>query len=126
MNARDLWSCIFVIVGSIAMIIGALDPLEGSIIILIGSGLVVLGTYLNKTKHGLQYWIWVFILILVGVGVMWIISIFGGIGGSTGRSLWWSLLILPYPVGWIMGIVSLVVRLIGYLKAKKEMKKTEK
>ncbi|MCF7941021.1 MAG: hypothetical protein K9M84_05380 [Spirochaetia bacterium] len=125
MNTRDLWSRTFIIVGSIAMIIGALDPLEGSIVILIGSGLVVLGTYLNETKRGMLYWMWVFILILVGVVVMWIISIFGGIGGNTGRSLWLSLLILPYPVGWIMGVFSLIVRLKAYVKAKKEMKKTE-
>ena len=125
MNARVLCSRIFVIIGSLAMIIGAIDPLEGSIIILIGSGFVVLGTYLSETKRRVPYWIWVFVLILVGVGVMWVLSAFGGIGGSTGRSLWWSLLILPYPVGWIMGMVSLVARLTEYSKTKKEKKKTE-
>jgi purine-cytosine permease-like protein len=120
MNARVLWSRILIIVGTIAMLIGAIDPLEGSLIILFGSGLVTLGTYLGQGGHRiLHYWTWVFILIVVGVGVMWGLSALGGLGGSSGRSLWWGLLILPYPVGWIMGIISLIVRSIGFLKSRK-------
>ncbi len=124
MNARTIWSRIFVIIGSIAMVIGAIDPLEGSTIILIGSGLVVIGTYISKTKRRVLYWLWVFIMITVGVGVMWVLSVLGGIGGNSGRSLWWSLFILPYPIGWIMGIISLIARLIEYSKARKEIKKS--
>ena len=116
MNTR-----ILVIVGSIAMLIGAIDPLEGSLIIFAGSGLVTLGTYLGKSQHRiLLYWVWVFALITIGVGIMWVLSAFGGLGGTTGRSLWWSLVILPYPIGWIMGIISLIVRLIEFLKSRKQ------
>jgi hypothetical protein len=95
MNARMLWSRILVVVGGIAMLLGAIDPLEGSLIILIGS-----------------------VLIAVGVGLMWGVSAFGGLGGTTGRSLWWGLVILPYPVGWIMGIIGLILRLIEFVKGK--------
>jgi hypothetical protein len=28
----------------------------------------------------------------------------GGIGGKSGHSIWWGVLILPYLVGWSMGI----------------------
>jgi hypothetical protein len=119
MNARMLWSRILVIVGSIAMLIGAIDPLEGSLIILAGSGMVALGTILGKSRHRmLLYWMWVFILIAVGVGAVWGLSAFGGLGGTTGRSLWWGLVILPYPIGWIMGIVGLIIRLIEFIKVK--------
>ena len=113
MNARKLWSRILVIVGSIAMLVGALDPMEGSLIILPGSGIVTLGTFLGNSGRGLLlYWIWIFILIAVGVGALFGLSAFGGIGGHSGHSTWWGILILPYPVGWIMGIVSLLFRLI--------------
>jgi hypothetical protein len=43
-------------------------------------------------------------MIAVGVGAMWGLSTVGGIGGSTGRSPWWGALILPYLVGWWLGI----------------------
>jgi purine-cytosine permease-like protein len=121
MNTRILWSRILVIAGSIAMLIGAIDPLEGSLIILAGSGLVTLGTHLGKSQRRiLLYWVWVFALITVGVGIIWVLSAFGGLGGTTGRSLWWGLVILPYPIGWIMGIISLIVRLIEFLKSRKQ------
>jgi hypothetical protein len=29
-----------------------------------------------------------------------------GIGRSTGRSMWWGLVILPYPVGWLMALAG--------------------
>ncbi len=125
MNACVLWSRILVIVGSIAMIVGAIDPLEGSIIIFLGSGFITVGTYLSKTKHRVLYWRWVFILITIGIICMWVLSAIGGIGGSTGRSLWWSIVILPYPIGWVMGMVSLASRLIEYLKARRNRKKPE-
>jgi hypothetical protein len=113
MNARNIWSRILVIAGSIAMLIGVIDPLEGSVVILTGSGLVALGTFLGQVKRQLLiYWIWTFILIAVGVGAMFVISAFGGIGGNSGHSMWWGILVLPYPVGWIMGIISLLFRLV--------------
>jgi len=35
----------------------------------------------------------------VGVGALWFLSSLGGIGGKSGHSIWWGLLILPYPTG---------------------------
>ena len=122
MSTCVLWSRILIIVGSIAMIIGAIDPLEGSIIIFLGSGFITVGTYLRKIKHRVHYWIWVFILITIGILAMWVLSAIGGLGGSSGHSLWWGIVILPYPIGWVMGIVSLVAQLNEYLKAKREKK----
>jgi hypothetical membrane protein len=121
MNSHIIWSRILVIIGSVLMLIGAIDPLEGSLFILAGSGLVLLGSYLGKNqRHILVYWVCVFILITVGVGIMWVLSAIGGLGGTTGRSLWWSLILLPYPIGWIMGIVNLVARLSKFLKSRKQ------
>jgi len=113
MNTRKLWSRILVIVGSIAMLVGALDPLEGSLIILPGSGLVTLGTFLGDNGRELRIqWLCIFVLTVVGVGAMFLLSAWGGFGGTSKRSMWWGVLILPYPLGWIMGIVSLLFRLV--------------
>ena len=101
MNARGIWSRILVIVGSIAMLAGAIDPMEGSVVILAGSGLVALGAFLGQGERRLiAYRVWVFILIMIGVGALWGLSNLGGIGGKSGRSMWWGVLILPYLIGW--------------------------
>ena len=113
MNTSKTWSRILVVAGGIVMLAGIVDPLEGSVVILAGSGLVTLGTFLGHAGRSLLvYWICIFILIAAGVGAMFALSSVGGIGGTTGRSMWWGLPILPYPVGWIMGMVSLSARLI--------------
>ena len=123
MNTRRPWSRILVIVGGIAMLVGALDPLEGSLVILAGSGLVTLGMFLGNTERSLlNYWIWISLLIAVGVGALFGLSAIGGFGGTSGRSMWWGVPILPYPVGWIMGIVSLSTRLIKSLRHRHMVK----
>jgi hypothetical protein len=105
MNRRKLWSRALIIVGSIAMVVGAIDPMEGSLVILPGSGLLALGTYLGQGEHRvIAYRVWVFILIAIGVAALWGLSAVGGFAGSSGRSIWWGVLILPYLIGWSMGI----------------------
>ena len=85
------------------MLIGAIDPLEGSIAILPGVGLVAIGALLGPSRH-LRLLVRAFVLVATGVGVLWGLSLMGGIGGSSGHSIWWGLLLLPYPIGWIMGL----------------------
>ena len=112
MNARKLWSRILIAVGSIAMLVGATDPLEGSLVILLGSGLVTLGTFLYNTDRGLLiHWLCIFGMIAFGVGAVWGLGAWG-FGGANHHSEWWGVLILPYPVGWVMGMVSLLFRLV--------------
>jgi hypothetical protein len=108
MNARSLWPNILVIAGGIGMVVGAVDPLEGSLLILPGSGLLALGTYLGQAERRVvASKVAAFVLILVGVGALWGLSFVGGFGGTSGHSMWWGLLILPYLVGWNMGIWGL-------------------
>ena len=119
MNSRMLWSRILKVVGGIAMLVGTLDPMEGSLLILPGSGLVALGMYLGgKDRQTVRYWTLVFILIAVGVGALFGLSAVGGIGGGSGHSMWWGILILPYPLGWLMAVAGGVAGLVRYFKAK--------
>ena len=105
MNARMVSSRILLVVGGLAMLVGAVDPMEGSLLILPGSGFVALGTYLGHAERWLiAFRVWVFILIAIGVGAMIGLTAVGGIGGHSGHSMWWGVLILPYLIGWSLGI----------------------
>jgi hypothetical protein len=106
-NTPKRWSRILGIVGLAGMLIGAIDPLEGSVVILPGIGLVTLGAFLGRSRHRALL-LWAFVLAAIGVGTMFVLSAFGGVGGGTGRSMWWGLVIAPYPVGWIMGLVGAI------------------
>jgi purine-cytosine permease-like protein len=114
-----LWSRILKVVGGIAMLLGTADPLEGSVLILPGSGLVALGVFLgSKDRRTVLYWTWAFILIAVGVAAMFALSAVGGIGGKSGHSMWWGLLMLPYPLGWLMAMAGGVAGLVRSFKAR--------
>jgi hypothetical protein len=101
--------------GFVCMLVGLVDPLEGSIVILAGSALLLIGALLGRSRHR-KLIAWAFALVTIGVGLMWGISALGGFGGSTGRSTWWALVLLPYPVGWVMGVVG-VIRVLREAKA---------
>lgn len=119
MNPRTLWACILVTLGGIAMLLGTVDPLEGSVLILPGSGLIALGIFIGKSQRSvIRYWLWVFGLIAVGVAAMFVLSAFGGIGGKSGHSMWWGVLMLPYPVGWLMALAGAVLALVRFIKAR--------
>ncbi len=115
MNGRTRWSVVLITVGLLAMLIGAIDPLEGSFIILPGSGMVALGVFLEQSRYRALLSC-AFALIAFGVGAMFVLSAMGGIGGTSGHSMWWGLLILPYPLGWIIGLVGAVLALIKPFK----------
>ncbi len=111
------WFRPLVIAGLTAMVLGAVDPLEGSIVIAVGSVLVALGTPRRESRVGGRAWL-ACLLTVVGVAAIWIMSAFGGVGGSTGRSMWWALVAAPYPVGWILGLVGAVQRLRELKRAR--------
>ena len=102
------------------MLVGTVDPLEGSLLIMPGSGMIALGVYLGgKDRRTVLYWTWAFILIAVGVAALFGLSAIGGIGGKSGHSMWWGMLLLPYPVGWLMAVGGGVVGLVRLFKARR-------
>jgi apolipoprotein N-acyltransferase len=110
MIANSHWPRTLVIIGLVAMVLGVLDPMEGSIVILAGSALAALGASLSHSRHAVLL-LWSFALVLFGVGSMWVFSFFGGVGGSSGTSKWWLIAVIPYPIGWVLGLVGAVRRL---------------
>lgn len=115
MPATTSWSRLLVVFGLAGMLLGAIDPLEGSLIILPGTGPVVLGALLGKSRWRILLF-WSLALVAIGVGAMSVASAFGGFVGSTGLSNWWALLLVPYPVGWLMGLVGAILALVESFK----------
>ncbi len=106
-NQRSEWPRRLVGLGLFAMVVGALDPLEGSLLILPGAGLSALGGRLGNNRYRRAMY-WSFGLMVLGVAALWWLSALGGFGGDSGRSVWWGLAALPFPVGWVMALVSAV------------------
>jgi hypothetical protein len=101
-----------VIAGLVLMLAGAVDPLEGSVVILAGSALAAAGAFFGKS-HRYRLQVTAFVLIAIGVAALFCLSALGGIGGNTGRSMWWLVICVSYPVGWLIGLVAIV----GLLRA---------
>lgn len=101
------WARVLVIAGIAAMVIGAVDPLEGSLVILPGIATAALGTLLAKSRQR-KVLGWALVLCVLGVGALWGLSALGGIGGTSGRSYWWGLVLLPYPAAWILALVGAI------------------
>ena len=94
-------------VGYAAMLVGGVDLMEGSLLILPGGALVAAGTYLDPAaRRFLAHRLWVLLLLAVGIGAMFGLSAFGGVGGKSGLSWAWALLVVPYVVGWPLGILG--------------------
>ena len=100
---RDLrrWSRLVSLLGGVSLVAGSFDPMEGFVLVLPGSALLALGDYLGRRdRRIIAYRTWGFILVALGAGSLLLLSAIGGVGGSSGRSVWWGLLVLPYLVGW--------------------------
>jgi hypothetical protein len=97
------------------MLIGTLDPLEGSVLILLGIAFIAAGAAAgHRPERAISYL--ALVLAIVGVGLLFGISAVGGVGGNSGRSAWWALVLLPYPIAWVLGLVS-GIRLLRRPKA---------
>ena len=91
--------------GVFLMLVGALDPLEGAFVSLVGSGLAAVAAYLDHSRRW-PLLAWAFALVSAGVAAMVVLSVLGGFGGRSGRSVWWGLLLLPYAAGWVTGLAG--------------------
>jgi hypothetical protein len=120
MKQKIQWIKVLFIIGIVAMIIGAIDPLEGSVVILVGSAFITLSTFLNKDRHRKIFFV-SFLMIVIGVFFLFYLSSLGGFGGNSSLSWWWGLLILPYPIGWLVSIALLIIK--AFKKKEKAISK---
>ena len=109
------WARPLLIVGLVVTVLGAIDPLEGSLAILPGVLLITVAALLYHSAHRASL-VLALALVAAGVGALWGLSAVGGFGGSSGRSNWWGLLLIPYLVGWVLAIVG-SVRVLREMRA---------
>jgi hypothetical protein len=108
MQTHPAWPRVLSAIGLCLTLIGVVDPLEGSFAILAGIGLVALAAALGGSRW-CKLLVSGFALVAVGIGAMVVLSVLGGIGGEGGLSKWWATLILPYPIGWLLGVTGAVL-----------------
>ena len=109
---RERWLRIGFMVGIVLFLLGSIDPLEGSGLIALGGILLAVVAHLYGDPHG-KYYQFAAILLTLGVALLWIFSALGGFGGESGLAWGWAWLMLPYPVGWLMVLILLLIRLFG-------------
>lgn len=97
------------IAGVIATIAGAIDPLEGSVLIAAGSILLVISSYFRNDRY-FKIFLIAAIFIITGVSVIWYVSSLGGFDPK--REWWWTVAILPYPIGWLINIFTLIIKAV--------------
>lgn len=102
MDARR-WSRPILWLGTAAVVLGAFDPLEGSLVIVAGTVALIVAAHLGHLRARLLL-DWGGALTALGVAVLWTMSARGGLGPTTGQSYWWALLLVPYPVGWLLSL----------------------
>lgn len=101
-----------VVLGSIGILIGIIDPLEGALLIFPGSGMIALGAYLAQTpRRRLVYCAFLLsgssIAAALGMSYLW--------HGIPDR---WTLVLLPYPIGWMMDVVGVAFTLDGLFEGR--------
>ncbi|MDO9512490.1 MAG: hypothetical protein Q7J34_12075 [Bacteroidales bacterium] len=109
MKTKINWNRVIYNIGVIALIVGSLDPLEGSMVIAAGSACLAFSTQLLKDRHK-KIFLTTFTAIAFGVCALFYLSSLGGFGGTSNISWWWGAFILPYPIGWFITIVLLIIR----------------
>jgi lipopolysaccharide export LptBFGC system permease protein LptF len=111
MNKKIDLNRIDYITGIVAILLGTIDPLEGSVLIVAGTALITFSLFRKKDKH-FKIFLTALFMIIIGVFFLFYLSSLGGIGGNSDLSWWWGLLIIPYPLGWILSITMLILRMI--------------
>ncbi|MDR7328591.1 hypothetical protein [Corynebacterium guangdongense] len=108
MTARMIWVNVLLAVGTLGLVIGTIDPLEGSVLIVAGLILNTLAAWIASSRQrGL--FTWALGVAVLSVGALFGVSFLGGVGGDTGRSLWWLLpIVVPYVLGWGLGVIATV------------------
>ena len=100
---RQQWLRSSAWIGFAGMLVALLDPMEGAFVALPFCAVLTYAAGASGSRYRrLLYW--ALGSMAVGVAILVTLTVMGGIGGSSGRSMWWGLLLIPYPLGWLVGL----------------------
>ena len=105
MDTRCLYSRILIVAGLVLLLLGVPDPLEGAVLMLPGIGLIAIGALIATSRYA-DMLCWAVVLVWLGIGALVILTWIGGVGGNSGLSKWGLMVLWPYPIGWVMGLVG--------------------
>ena len=111
MDTRALRSRVLFSFGALAILLGSFDPLEGALLILAGTAAVTLAAHLRRSRHRALFR-WGLPLTAIGVAALHGLSSVGGLGGRTGRPMVWSIVLVPYAMGWLVTVIGVVLTVI--------------
>ena len=97
------------ITGIIALLLCAADPIEGSLLAASGAILLAMASHLQKDRYS-KIFLASALMILFGVFSLWFVSSLGGFDPK--REWWWLVFIVPYPLGWIASVTTLIIKAI--------------
>ena len=103
--------------GLFSLFLGSLDPLEGSILILMGFIFISIFMKVTHNKFA-KYFIFASSISGIGIFFMFYFSFLGGFFGNSTLNKWYLLLLLPYPLGWLLFIILLVTNFFESFKKK--------
>jgi hypothetical protein len=110
-------SKVLAILGLLAMLLGGLDPLEGSVVILPGVAVATLGAFLAHSRYT-KLLCWALAAVAVGIGAMVLMGASGAFTGRRDHLMWWGLLIAPYPIGYLVGLIGAILRVVETLRPR--------
>jgi hypothetical protein len=111
MNAASPLSAMLIGAGLAGMLVSALDLLEGCFFVLPSVAVATAGAWLGRSRHRTLL-SWASALVAIGVAAMVVLTKLGGLGGDSGNSIWWAITILPYPIGWLLGLAGATLTII--------------
>ncbi len=109
MSVNPKWIRYIFIAGLVATVAGTIDPMEGSVVIAAGSILLAISTYFGNDRY-FKIFLIASIFITIGVSAIWYVSSLGGFDPK--REWWWTVVILPYPIGWLINIITLIIKAV--------------
>ena len=107
---RQQWLHTSAWVGVAGLVVSMIDPMEGAFIALPFGAVLASSAFFSASRYRVAL-LWSFGSMAVGVAVLLGLTAIGGIGGNSGHSPWWGLLLIPYPAGWLASLVCGVLLL---------------
>jgi len=109
MKKKINWTRTLFTVGVIALFVGIFNPMGWYIIVTAGAVMITLAALAEQDRHRYIYLASTF-LVIIGSLLIYYMSLLGSY--EVQGEWWWNLMVLPYPIGWIVIMAMLLIKLV--------------